>query len=422
MSLASEPSSVNSQHSSRPARASESEIIPGAYKFEERASESEFECPTPSNKGVVLPEPTDNTEPTDKEKESLGPLEDPLAVPAATELVADPDFCFDDSNITLKVEKHIFRVHAFKLKEFNNIKPLIEDTQKDLEGCKRVELVGSADDFHNVFTILYSSAYDPQIFDATVLKSTLRLSAIHDHPKLRIFAIQKLEQLEILPIERFALSRDCNIESWMSTALDDLSQRREPITADEAEVLGARKLAELAARREQLISDRWYRRHERHLTVSVKSTPPDIPKPFSLGGTGGDFNSPGITGGLFGAKWDTSMSTAGAAAQPATGLFGTTVGMVSAVGRGTTSPPFAATEEFDSPYGGVTLQVHYQSITMMPAYSTLSFEELRAQDYAIGRKNPATSGPWQQSTFGTSAAFSNSCFTLPPKGASSATV
>ena len=75
----------------------------------------------------------------------------------------------------------------------------------------------------------------------------------------------------------------------MSTALEDLCQRREPITADEAEILGARKLAELAARREQLISERWSRRYERHLA--------DISLPFAAT----QELDPSVTG--VGVKW-----------------------------------------------------------------------------------------------------------------------
>lgn len=98
----------------------------------------------------------------------------------------------------------------------------------------------------------YLSAYDPQSFDATKLKSTLRLSATYNHPKLRAFAIKNLEELTLPPIERFALSRDCNVKSWMPEALRDLCRREEPITAAEGEVLGVKMLTKVAAKREAL--------------------------------------------------------------------------------------------------------------------------------------------------------------------------
>ncbi|KAF8602065.1 hypothetical protein BDV93DRAFT_524273 [Ceratobasidium sp. AG-I] len=247
----SEASWDNCQQSSGSAPVTEPKAMIGAFEQEDALSDTgevylEAESPTPSNKNFSLPDSSD------KGKKVLGPLEDPLSALTICESKIDPDFCFNDSNITVQVEKRLFRIHEFKLKEFGNIKSLMETIQKDPEGRKTVELAGSADDFHNIFTILYSSTYDPQSFDATVLKSTLHLSAIYDHPKLRAFAIQKLEHLSLPPIERFALSRDCNIESWMSTALDDLCQRMEPLTLEEADVLGTKKFVELAARREQL--------------------------------------------------------------------------------------------------------------------------------------------------------------------------
>ena len=50
-----------------------------------------------------MPEPTDNTETTEKGKAIPGPLEDPLAAPATAESIVDPDFCFDDANVIVKV-------------------------------------------------------------------------------------------------------------------------------------------------------------------------------------------------------------------------------------------------------------------------------------------------------------------------------
>ncbi|KAF8602059.1 hypothetical protein BDV93DRAFT_557826 [Ceratobasidium sp. AG-I] len=169
---------------------------------------------------------------------------------AVSEWSVDPEFCFDDSDITFK--KRHFWVHAFKLNEFGSLSDLVEGAQKDSEGRKTVELSGNVEDFHNMLTVLYSSAYAPQNFDATTLKSTLRLATIYNHPQLREFSIQGLKKLKLSPIERFALSRDCNVELWMSKALDDLCWKEEPITVKEAEVLGTKMFVELAARREHL--------------------------------------------------------------------------------------------------------------------------------------------------------------------------
>ncbi|KAF8609715.1 hypothetical protein BDV93DRAFT_465151 [Ceratobasidium sp. AG-I] len=84
-------------------------------------------------------------------------------------------------------------------------------------------------------------------------------------------------------------------------------------------------------------------------------------------------------------------------------MFGSTATATPAAGQGTASPTYAATQERDSTVGGAATTLHYQSITAMPAYRNSSFEELRAQDYAAGRKNSTSSGFGQPSAFGAPA-------------------
>jgi nuclear pore complex protein Nup98-Nup96 len=68
---------------------------------------------------------------------------------------------------------------------------------------------------------------------------------------------------------------------------------------------------------------------------------------------------------------------------------------VPAVTAGSSNPPYAPFSEKDPATAGLTN--NYQSISCMPAYRGTSFEEIRLQDYAQGRK---TAG-----AFGQSAAF-----------------
>ncbi|KAJ2929218.1 hypothetical protein H1R20_g7877, partial [Candolleomyces eurysporus] len=100
-------------------------------------------------------------------------------------------------------------------------------------------------------------------------------------------------------------------------------------------------------------------------------------------------------GGLFGNK---------------TSAFGTAIGTSNppTVTTGTSNPPWAAHTEKDS-----TSTSHYQAISCMPAYMGYSFEELRTQDYAQGRK---TAG-----AFGQSAAFGGAATTQPTTGLFGAT-
>ncbi|KAI0082551.1 hypothetical protein K474DRAFT_1688085 [Panus rudis PR-1116 ss-1] len=72
---------------------------------------------------------------------------------------------------------------------------------------------------------------------------------------------------------------------------------------------------------------------------------------------------------------------------------------VAPVTTGTSSPAYAPWDDKD-PTTSSTL--HYQSITCMPAYRGCSFEELRVQDYAQGRKTASSGGAFGQPAFGSS--------------------
>ncbi|KAG9083952.1 hypothetical protein FRC06_004304 [Ceratobasidium sp. 370] len=170
--------------------------------------------------------------------------------------VPDASYNFEDGNVTVQVEQCLFRVHEYKLKEFQYLRPLLADAQRDASGSKTIHVFATSDDFRRMLAVLYSSAYEPSIFTSGTLKSTLRLATTHKHRALREYAIQNLEKRTLQPIERFALSRDCGVTSWMSTALDDLVWREEPITVDEAQVLGFEKFTEVASRREAVKFER----------------------------------------------------------------------------------------------------------------------------------------------------------------------
>ncbi|EJD51201.1 hypothetical protein AURDEDRAFT_149853 [Auricularia subglabra TFB-10046 SS5] len=128
----------------------------------------------------------------------------------------------------------------------------------------------------------------------------------------------------------------------------------------------------------------------------------------ATGGTGAFGAQPAAAGGggLFGSSGQASTSTFGSApagglfgARPAaTAGFGTSTALVPAVANGTASPAYEVTQERDN-VGAQSVVLHYQSISCMPAYKNSSFEELRVQDYAQGRKTAGGFG--QGAAFGT---------------------
>ncbi|KAG8907639.1 hypothetical protein FRB99_003101 [Tulasnella sp. 403] len=117
------------------------------------------------------------------------------------------------------------------------------------------------------------------------------------------------------------------------------------------------------------------------------------------GTTGGLFGRPAASSGAFGT---TPASTTGGifGAKPATtSAFGTSV--TAAGSNGTASPTYLVTQDRE---GTNSAPSNYHSITAMPAYRNFSFEELRMQDYAAGRKTASGGAFGQQSAFGTTPA------------------
>ncbi|KAF8602060.1 hypothetical protein BDV93DRAFT_524269 [Ceratobasidium sp. AG-I] len=253
MSLASEVSWDSCHRTNKSTPIAGREVIPVGGDGNETALKLELDAGSPSsaNRHNALSEVEDHAETVFEKPESMDPLTPSAMV---NEPAVDPKFCFADSNITVQAEESLFRVHEFKLNEFQNLMPLIGAAQTDSEGRKTVRLEETAEDIRNMFTVLYSSTYAPESFDAATLKSTLRFATLYGHAQLRATTIGRLEKLALPPIERFALSRDFNVESWMSKALDDLCCREKSLTAEEGEVLGVRKFAEVAARREERLS------------------------------------------------------------------------------------------------------------------------------------------------------------------------
>ncbi|KAJ7167699.1 nucleoporin autopeptidase-domain-containing protein, partial [Mycena filopes] len=88
--------------------------------------------------------------------------------------------------------------------------------------------------------------------------------------------------------------------------------------------------------------------------------------------------------------------------KPATTAFGapaaaaTQMDNIPAVTSGSSNPPYAPYSEKDA--ASPTVTNSYQSISCIPAYRGTSFEEIRLQDYAQGRKTAAPAGAFGQSS------------------------
>jgi hypothetical protein len=56
-----------------------------------------------------------------------------------------------------QIDQSLFRVHEFKLREFEDLRNTLQDAQKDGEGRKTIYLTTSSDDFRRMLAVLYSS-------------------------------------------------------------------------------------------------------------------------------------------------------------------------------------------------------------------------------------------------------------------------
>ncbi|KAG8715446.1 hypothetical protein FRC11_004106 [Ceratobasidium sp. 423] len=112
----------------------------------------------------------------------------------------------------------------------------------------------SPEDFHNAFKILYSSPLEtPFEFDTSVFVSALRLATLYDYPALRAYSITHLNRAALGPIRRIEIARECKLPEWEEPAYIELGQRDEPITAEEAAVLGLETLTDISRRREAML-------------------------------------------------------------------------------------------------------------------------------------------------------------------------
>lgn len=180
----------------------------------------------------------------------------------------DPNFNLRGSDLQIRAGYRLFRVHQYKLEEFEVFKQLIDQNSNQEQDSPRsmlnLRLLGAtAEDFHNTLTVLYSSGYKVNVFKAKVLISTLKIATAYKNDVLQNYAIQGLKEEKryldsIEAVELLLLSLKFKVSEWESRAMNDLVWRRQPITIAEAKKLGPEKVALVAAKREELRAQSWW--------------------------------------------------------------------------------------------------------------------------------------------------------------------
>lgn len=152
----------------------------------------------------------------------------------------------------------------------------------------------------------------------------------------------------------------------------------------------------------------YIQKHAANIVLGLFGQNKPVTSTFGTTNTGGSLFGGGNTGSAFGnntsgnmfssTNSNTGFGTSNAnSAGNAFGGFGSTA---VSNNNGTAAPPFNPVSEKD---GGTNTTSLYQSITCMDPYKLKSFEELRAEDYAQGRRFGNTNG--QAGAFGQSTGF-----------------
>ncbi|CAE7117354.1 unnamed protein product [Rhizoctonia solani] len=166
---------------------------------------------------------------------------------------------YKDGNVRLWIGTRLFLLHEHKLEEFSTLKKMIEEaaqsasqtnTDRSTRNTIELRLDENHEDFAKMVKVLYTPIYK-HAPSTDYLKSTLRLATKYNSRALRSYAIQRLEEKNLSPIERIILAQSSNVPSWRKKALDELCAQDEPITLTEAGVLGMETFVELAHRREE---------------------------------------------------------------------------------------------------------------------------------------------------------------------------
>ncbi|KAG8679009.1 hypothetical protein FRC09_019333, partial [Ceratobasidium sp. 395] len=178
---------------------------------------------------------------------------DESVISSGTDKALEP-FCIPENIAGEKVNGTVLQTHKYLLNRFSVLKSLIaqKDGAEQLGKPLTLEREHGVEDFLNTFKILYTSPIDgPLELDPATLVSALRLATVYDYPALRTFAINNLEKAQLTAIERIQIAREFGFTSWEEPAYVELCERDEPITEQEANVLGMSTFVQIARTREK---------------------------------------------------------------------------------------------------------------------------------------------------------------------------
>ncbi|CAE7096700.1 unnamed protein product [Rhizoctonia solani] len=183
-----------------------------------------------------------------------------VTAPDDLTLPVHPEFTYEDGNIEVKTLDHLFWVHEFLLKKFTAFRESITRArEKGLMSTAntsrlRIKVNSHSGNIVGAFRVLYASVFPgPQAhqFNSATLTKALRVATLYGCLDIREYAISELEKrFTFLPIVRIRMSDEFKLPAWEKSALIELCRRIEPITGEEANVLGVDRLAAISRIRE----------------------------------------------------------------------------------------------------------------------------------------------------------------------------
>ncbi|KAF8161462.1 hypothetical protein B0H34DRAFT_380786 [Crassisporium funariophilum] len=173
-------------------------------------------------------------------------------------LVKDPDYFIEAPQVVFQVEDCLFRIPSYLLimesEVFADMFKIPQPDSQNIEGSSAenpIELKGiTHDDFRNLLKVLYPLSISfpkPHKFGRSRVPtgsqsewlSILKLSTMWRFLALREQAIKELNTLRSLtPFDKITLGRRYRHLTWMMEGFKEVIDRSQPITDDEADLVG----------------------------------------------------------------------------------------------------------------------------------------------------------------------------------------
>ncbi|KAI0001020.1 hypothetical protein BJV77DRAFT_972136 [Russula vinacea] len=183
-------------------------------------------------------------------------------------------FFFEDGNITFLVDGILYRVHRYFFCRDSNIfktrlsrLPVRETSSLPVISIENVK----SQDFDAFLSILY-----PLDFNSLEEHSFEELSSILDLST----PIRRLNPPT--PHQRLILGRKCAVDQWIPIALQELCERPQPLTPDEARLMGFEDVVLVVAVQEKVRNKRSRARIEAWRKGEPGEQPAGVPGPLPL--------------------------------------------------------------------------------------------------------------------------------------------